>query len=83
VCVYLPSTRDLGTEMRIHSETNERQDFTPGPPLREFGLGAQVLADLGLHQIKLLTNNPRKIANLAAFGLQIVERIPLLSMKKS
>jgi 3,4-dihydroxy 2-butanone 4-phosphate synthase / GTP cyclohydrolase II len=40
------------------------------------------LADLGLHQIKLLTNNPRKIANLAAFGLQIVERIPLLSMKK-
>jgi 3,4-dihydroxy 2-butanone 4-phosphate synthase/GTP cyclohydrolase II len=83
VCVYLPSTRDLVTEMRIHTETNERHEFTPGPPLREFGLGAQVLADLGLHQIKLLTNNPRKIANLSAFGLQVVERIPLLSMKES
>jgi 3,4-dihydroxy 2-butanone 4-phosphate synthase/GTP cyclohydrolase II len=82
VCVYLPSTRDLTTEMRIHTQTNERHDFRPGPPLREFGLGAQVLADLGLHQIKLLTNNPRKIANLAAFGLQVVERVPLLSMQK-
>ncbi len=83
VCVYLPSVRELATEMRIHTEKNELQAFTPGPPLREFGLGAQVLADLGLHQIRLLTNNPRKIANLAAFGLSVVERVPLHSMKKS
>jgi 3,4-dihydroxy 2-butanone 4-phosphate synthase / GTP cyclohydrolase II len=46
-------------------------------PLREFGLGAQVLADLGLHEIRLLTNNPRKIAGLSGFGLEIVESVPL------
>jgi 3,4-dihydroxy 2-butanone 4-phosphate synthase/GTP cyclohydrolase II len=68
--------------MRLHTEKNERQGFSPEPPLREFGLGAQVLADLGLNKIRLLTNNPRKIANLSAFGLQIVERVPLHSMKK-
>jgi 3,4-dihydroxy 2-butanone 4-phosphate synthase/GTP cyclohydrolase II len=47
------------------------------PPLREFGLGAQVLIDLGLHQIRLLTNNPRKIAGLHGFGLDVVESVPL------
>jgi 3,4-dihydroxy 2-butanone 4-phosphate synthase/GTP cyclohydrolase II len=83
VCVYLPSVRDLGTELRVHSEIVEKRTSPPGDsPLREFGLGAQVLADLGLHQIRLLTNNPRKIANLAGFGLQVVERVPLLSMRK-
>jgi 3,4-dihydroxy 2-butanone 4-phosphate synthase/GTP cyclohydrolase II len=51
-----------------------------GPPLREFGLGAQVLVDLGLHQIRLLTNNPRKIAGIHGFGLEVLERVPLLSM---
>jgi 3,4-dihydroxy 2-butanone 4-phosphate synthase/GTP cyclohydrolase II len=50
------------------------------PPLREFGLGAQVLVDLGLHQIRLLTNNPRKIAGIHGFGLDVVERVPLHSM---
>jgi 3,4-dihydroxy 2-butanone 4-phosphate synthase/GTP cyclohydrolase II len=49
-------------------------------PLREFGLGAQVLLDLGLHEIRLLTNNPRKIAGLYGFGLNVVERVPLHSM---
>jgi 3,4-dihydroxy 2-butanone 4-phosphate synthase / GTP cyclohydrolase II len=81
VCVYLPSTRDLATEMRVHTGTHDRHSHAHATPLREFGLGAQVLADLGLHKIKLLTNNPRKIANLAAFGLQIVETVPLVSMK--
>jgi 3,4-dihydroxy 2-butanone 4-phosphate synthase/GTP cyclohydrolase II len=47
------------------------------PPLREFGLGAQVLVDLGLHEIRLLTNNPRKIAGIHGFGLDVVERVPL------
>src|SRR5579883_1904415 len=42
------------------------------PPLREFGLGAQVLVDLGLHEIRLLTNNPRKIAGIHGFGLEVV-----------
>jgi 3,4-dihydroxy 2-butanone 4-phosphate synthase/GTP cyclohydrolase II len=84
VCVYLPSVRDLGTELRSHVESVESQrgGLLSGSPLREFGLGAQVLADLGLHQIKLLTNNPRKIANLAGFGLQVVERVPLYSMQR-
>ena len=50
------------------------------PPLREFGLGAQVLVDLGLHRIRLLTNNPRKIAGIHGFGLDVVERVPLHSM---
>jgi len=53
----------------------------PEPPLREFGLGAQVLVDLGLHQIRLLTNNLRKIAGLNGFGLDVVERVPLHSME--
>jgi len=79
VCVYLPSVQDLATELGRHMAMPERQ--AAPSPLREFGLGAQVLADLGLHQIKLLTNNPRKIANLAGFGLHVVERIPLISMK--
>ncbi|HKQ70129.1 MAG TPA: 3,4-dihydroxy-2-butanone-4-phosphate synthase [Polyangiaceae bacterium] len=82
VCVYLPTVRDLGAELRAHAASHDRKGPAPsGAPLREFGLGAQVLADLGLHQIRLLTNNPRKIANLAGFGLQVVDRVPLLSMQ--
>ncbi len=53
-----------------------------GPPLREFGLGAQVLVDLGLHQIRLLTNNPRKIAGIHGFGLEVRECVPLHSMEE-
>jgi 3,4-dihydroxy 2-butanone 4-phosphate synthase / GTP cyclohydrolase II len=52
-------------------------------PLREFGLGAQILSDLGLNQIRLLTNNPRKIAGITGFGLEVVERVPLHSMSRA
>ena len=45
--------------------------------LRDYGIGAQILADLGLRRIRLLTNNPRKIVGLEAFGLEIIERLPL------
>ncbi|MDD4980381.1 MAG: bifunctional 3,4-dihydroxy-2-butanone-4-phosphate synthase/GTP cyclohydrolase II [Candidatus Omnitrophica bacterium] len=45
--------------------------------LRDYGIGAQVLADLGLKNIRLLTNNPRKIVGLEGYGLKVVERIPL------
>lgn len=47
------------------------------PDMREYGIGAQILADLGLSTIRLLTNNPRKMAGLEGYGLRIVERIPI------
>ncbi|MFA0888820.1 MAG: bifunctional 3,4-dihydroxy-2-butanone-4-phosphate synthase/GTP cyclohydrolase II [Synergistales bacterium] len=47
------------------------------PDLRDYGVGAQILADLGLKSIRILTNNPRKIVGLQGYGLKITERIPL------
>jgi 3,4-dihydroxy 2-butanone 4-phosphate synthase/GTP cyclohydrolase II len=44
---------------------------------RDYGIGAQILAELGLHQIRLLTNNPRKFVGLEGYGLKIVERLPI------
>lgn len=45
--------------------------------LRDYGIGAQILLDLGIKKIKLLTNNPRKIAGLEGYGLEVVERVPI------
>ncbi len=47
--------------------------------LRDYGIGAQILADLGLHQIRLLTNNPKKVIGLEAYGLEVVETVSILT----
>ena len=47
------------------------------PDLRDYGIGAQILVDLGVRSLRLLTNNPRKVAGLEGYGISIVERVPL------
>ena len=47
------------------------------PDLRDYGIGAQILVDLGVRKINLMTNNPRKVVGLDAFGLELVERVPI------
>jgi 3,4-dihydroxy 2-butanone 4-phosphate synthase/GTP cyclohydrolase II len=48
------------------------------PDLREYGIGAQILVDLGLHEIRFLTNNPKKIIGFEGYGLKVVEQIPVV-----
>ena len=56
-------------------EANEKLGFRPD--LRDYGIGAQILRDLGVGKMKLLTNNPKKVVGLHGYGLEIVERVPL------
>ncbi|HYF48862.1 MAG TPA: bifunctional 3,4-dihydroxy-2-butanone-4-phosphate synthase/GTP cyclohydrolase II [Planctomycetota bacterium] len=56
-------------------QANKQLGFQPD--LRRYGIGAQMLVDLGIRKIRLLTNNPRKIVGLSGYGLEVVERVPI------
>ena len=47
------------------------------PDLRDYGIGAQILKDIGVHKMRLMTNNPKKIKGLEGYGLTVVERVPI------
>jgi 3,4-dihydroxy 2-butanone 4-phosphate synthase/GTP cyclohydrolase II len=90
VVVYIPGQGSLSTELSRFSDGEGGPDSGIGPesssdglsrrhsgPLREFGLGAQVLRELGLRGIRILTNNPKKIVGLRGFGLTVLETLSL------
>ena len=70
--------QDMGADT---VEANERLGFAPD--LRNYGIGAQILLDLGLRSIRPITNNPKKLVGLEGYGLRLGERVPVISPKNS
>ncbi len=58
-------------------EANEALGFDSD--IRDYGIGAQILADIGVRNLRLLTNNPRKVIGLEGYGLQVVETVPIVT----
>ncbi len=89
VLVYMRQEgRGIGLPMKIHAyklqeqgldtvEANRKLGFAAD--LREYGLGAQILADVGVKRLLLMTNNPRKVIGLGGYGLEIVDCVPIIS----
>lgn len=86
VIVYLPPRGDLRAELESIARRTKSSPVAAPPPetrahggtLREYGLGAQVLRELGVRRIRLLTNNPRKIAGIHGYGLEVEASVPLV-----
>ncbi|MBW1761048.1 MAG: 3,4-dihydroxy-2-butanone-4-phosphate synthase [Deltaproteobacteria bacterium] len=76
VILFMPGHPDPETDLAFYlDEPITRPPEEPGVVLREYGFGAQVLSDLGLEQIRVLTNRPRRIPSLDAYGLNVVEQL--------
>ena len=77
VLVYLHQT-STGVKTEHGRIVAHERHAVPSPPQQqEVGIGAQILSDLGLHKIRLLTNHPRRISALEGFGIEIVEQVPV------